>query len=183
MRRRLPGDQLYIDPEECIDCQACEPVCPWDAPLRDSDVPALFEDDIALNALVLNHKDQFVVPAHTDKPQPTPTRSPPTEPSGHDARHGIYGRCASDQWSDVGSGPAAGGTRRDRMSVPNAGARQRSERSERRGRIATFVATFIEGASCSHPSFGVRCLPAHNAERSAAAGDRHTSEVTLERRT
>jgi uncharacterized Fe-S center protein len=22
-------NQLYIDPEECIDCQACEPVCPW----------------------------------------------------------------------------------------------------------------------------------------------------------
>ena len=21
-------NQLYIDPEECIDCQACEPVCP-----------------------------------------------------------------------------------------------------------------------------------------------------------
>jgi ferredoxin len=20
--------QLYIDPDECIDCQACEPVCP-----------------------------------------------------------------------------------------------------------------------------------------------------------
>jgi ferredoxin len=64
--------QLYIDPEECIDCQACEPVCPWEAPLRDSDVPAAFEDDIALNALVLKHKQQFVVPAHTDKPQPTP---------------------------------------------------------------------------------------------------------------
>lgn len=43
-----------------------------EAPLRDGDVPLEFEDDIALNALVLEHKDQFVVPAHTDKPQPTP---------------------------------------------------------------------------------------------------------------
>jgi ferredoxin len=68
---RFPN-QLYIDPEECIDCQACEPVCPWEAPLRDSDVPGLFEDDIALNALVLEFKEHFVVPAHTDKPQPTP---------------------------------------------------------------------------------------------------------------
>src|ERR671919_400876 len=42
-------NQLYIDPEECIDCQACEPVCPWEAPLCDTDVPAAFEDDIALN--------------------------------------------------------------------------------------------------------------------------------------
>jgi ferredoxin len=69
---RFPN-QLYIDPEECIDCQACEPVCPWwGAPLRDSDVPVVFEEDIALNAVVLEHKEQFVVPAHIDKPQPTP---------------------------------------------------------------------------------------------------------------
>ena len=25
------GKQLYIDPEECIDCGACEPECPVDA--------------------------------------------------------------------------------------------------------------------------------------------------------
>ena len=25
---RFPGVQLYIDPERCIDCNACAPVCP-----------------------------------------------------------------------------------------------------------------------------------------------------------
>ena len=28
---KLDGLQLYIDPEECIDCHACVPVCPPDA--------------------------------------------------------------------------------------------------------------------------------------------------------
>ena len=31
--------QLYIDPEECIDCGACEPVCPVDAIFMDEEVP------------------------------------------------------------------------------------------------------------------------------------------------
>jgi ferredoxin len=66
-------NQLYIDPEECIDCQACEPVCPWEAPLSDVEVPAAFEDDIALNASIVACKDKFRVPRHTDRPQPAPS--------------------------------------------------------------------------------------------------------------
>jgi len=30
---------LYIHPEECIDCGACEPVCPVDAIFMDEEVP------------------------------------------------------------------------------------------------------------------------------------------------
>ena len=33
------GLQLYIDPEECIDCAACEPVCPVEAIYAEEDVP------------------------------------------------------------------------------------------------------------------------------------------------
>jgi NAD-dependent dihydropyrimidine dehydrogenase PreA subunit len=33
------ADQLYIHPEECIDCDACEPVCPVDAIFAEADVP------------------------------------------------------------------------------------------------------------------------------------------------
>ena len=36
------SNQLYIDPDDCIDCQACEPVCPWEAPLRETQVPPVF---------------------------------------------------------------------------------------------------------------------------------------------
>jgi ferredoxin len=40
---------LYIHPEECIDCGACEPVCPVDAILMDEEVPDKWQDFIAYN--------------------------------------------------------------------------------------------------------------------------------------
>ena len=36
---KLEGKQLYIDPEECIDCGACEPECPVEAIFEESEVP------------------------------------------------------------------------------------------------------------------------------------------------
>ncbi len=45
------GDQmLYIDPQECIDCDACVPVCPVEAIFPDIDVPHQWQDFIQLNA-------------------------------------------------------------------------------------------------------------------------------------
>lgn len=41
---------LYIHPDECIDCGACEPVCPVEAISYESDVPARWEDFIDDNA-------------------------------------------------------------------------------------------------------------------------------------
>lgn len=35
----LDGKMLYIDPEECIDCGACEPVCPVEAIFAEDEVP------------------------------------------------------------------------------------------------------------------------------------------------
>ena len=37
--QRLTAVQLYIDPELCIDCGACEPVCPVSAIFLDDDLP------------------------------------------------------------------------------------------------------------------------------------------------
>jgi NAD-dependent dihydropyrimidine dehydrogenase PreA subunit len=42
--------QLYIDPDECIDCGACEPECPVNAIFPEDDVPAEWRDYIARNA-------------------------------------------------------------------------------------------------------------------------------------
>jgi ferredoxin len=42
--------QLYINPDECIDCGACEPECPVNAIFPEDDVPAEWHDFIALNA-------------------------------------------------------------------------------------------------------------------------------------
>lgn len=41
---------LYIDPDECIDCDACVSECPVDAIHLDEDVPPHWHDYIALNA-------------------------------------------------------------------------------------------------------------------------------------
>ena len=48
---------LYIDPDECIDCGACEPACPVTAIFADDDLP---EDQAAyaeINVLWFQDKD------------------------------------------------------------------------------------------------------------------------------
>lgn len=45
------GEQmLYIDAEECIDCEACVPECPVEAIFLDDNVPAEWRGFIELNA-------------------------------------------------------------------------------------------------------------------------------------
>jgi ferredoxin len=41
---------LYINPTECIDCDACVPECPVEAIYEESDVPEGQEDYIEINA-------------------------------------------------------------------------------------------------------------------------------------
>ncbi|MCH8125909.1 ferredoxin family protein [candidate division KSB1 bacterium] len=43
------GEMLYIHPEECIDCGACEPECPVEAIFPEEDVPEDQEKYIAIN--------------------------------------------------------------------------------------------------------------------------------------
>lgn len=40
---------LVINPDECIDCAACEPACPANAIVRDVDLPAAAADFLLLN--------------------------------------------------------------------------------------------------------------------------------------
>lgn len=47
---RFPGIQMFIDPDECVDCGACLPECPADAIYLDRDVPDAHQEDIARNA-------------------------------------------------------------------------------------------------------------------------------------
>jgi ferredoxin len=44
------SDQLYIHPDECIDCGACEPECPVTAIFPEEDVPTEQLAFIKLNA-------------------------------------------------------------------------------------------------------------------------------------
>ena len=48
------GDRmLYIQPEECVDCGACEPVCPQEAIYHEEEVPE------ELSAFVAGNRDFF----------------------------------------------------------------------------------------------------------------------------
>lgn len=47
---QLAGIQLYIDPDVCIDCGACEPECPVEAIFDEDDLPSKWEKFIDLNA-------------------------------------------------------------------------------------------------------------------------------------
>jgi NAD-dependent dihydropyrimidine dehydrogenase PreA subunit len=41
---------LYVDPEECIDCGACEPVCPVEAIFEEAAVPDKWKHYNKINA-------------------------------------------------------------------------------------------------------------------------------------
>jgi ferredoxin len=41
---------LYIDPNECIDCEACVPECPVEAIFHETNVPGRWVEYIQLNA-------------------------------------------------------------------------------------------------------------------------------------
>jgi ferredoxin len=65
-------DMLYISPDECIDCAACEPACPWEAIFEADAVPEPLKADIELNARCDGERDAFEVATNTEQPQPTP---------------------------------------------------------------------------------------------------------------
>src|SRR6202453_5465915 len=46
-----PGERmLYIQPDECVDCGACEPVCPVEAIYYEDDLPEASQDYQRINA-------------------------------------------------------------------------------------------------------------------------------------
>ena len=42
--------QLFINPQECIDCGACEPECPVEAIFEESALPAEWKEFTEINA-------------------------------------------------------------------------------------------------------------------------------------
>ena len=55
------GRSLYIHPDECVDCGACEPVCPVEAIYYEDDLPAAWtpylDDNAAFFSEVLDGRD------------------------------------------------------------------------------------------------------------------------------
>jgi ferredoxin len=60
-------DMLYIDPDECIDCGACEPECPVEAIYEESDLPDEMKKWIEINA-----QKAPDLPVITEKVDPLP---------------------------------------------------------------------------------------------------------------
>jgi NAD-dependent dihydropyrimidine dehydrogenase PreA subunit len=60
--------KLYIDPDECIDCGACEPVCPVTAIFAEDDVPDSQKEYIELDAKW--YKDPEAVRARINELKP-----------------------------------------------------------------------------------------------------------------
>ena len=48
---------LYIDPDECIDCGACEPECPVNAIFTEESLPAEWQRYTEVNALWYRDRD------------------------------------------------------------------------------------------------------------------------------
>jgi NAD-dependent dihydropyrimidine dehydrogenase PreA subunit len=59
---------LYIDPDECIDCGACEPACPVTAIFAEDDVPDGMKEYTGLNAQW--YKDKAAVRAKVNQLKP-----------------------------------------------------------------------------------------------------------------
>jgi NAD-dependent dihydropyrimidine dehydrogenase PreA subunit len=68
---------LYIHPDECVDCGACEPVCPVEAIYYEDDLPAEQHPFLADNA-------RFFA-------EPLPGRDEPLDSPGGAARTGVVG--------------------------------------------------------------------------------------------
>src|SRR2546429_4424568 len=74
---------LYIDPDECIDCGACEPACPVTAIYAEDDVPDNQKQFIEINALWYKDKAgaRAKVPSARQRPrQPKEAAGPPPPP-------------------------------------------------------------------------------------------------------
>ena len=48
------GRMLYIHPDECVDCGACEPICPVTAIFYEDDMPAEWKNYTPINAEFFN---------------------------------------------------------------------------------------------------------------------------------
>ena len=70
------ADRLYINPQTCIDCDACVPECPVEAIFSEATLPEQYADWLELNAEAENYpiisvkKEALYGPGCTG-PQPT----------------------------------------------------------------------------------------------------------------
>ena len=75
------GRALYIHPDECVDCGACEPVCPVEAIFYEDDLPDEWSDYLSDNAaffeeILAGRDDALGSPGGAAKVGPVPADAP-----------------------------------------------------------------------------------------------------------
>nr|VFJ43796.1 MAG: ferredoxin [Candidatus Kentron sp. DK]VFJ49637.1 MAG: ferredoxin [Candidatus Kentron sp. DK] len=65
--------QLVIDPDECIDCAACEAECPVEAICAEDDVPDAYKDAVEFNARESARLRAEGIEPITEQKKPLPT--------------------------------------------------------------------------------------------------------------
>lgn len=65
------ANQLFIHPDECIDCTNCEPACPWKAIFEEDEVPSLLAVSIEENRAIMDDIGSFEVAKVKKQPAPT----------------------------------------------------------------------------------------------------------------
>jgi ferredoxin len=60
---------LFIDPDHCIDCDACLPECPVEAIFYEDNVPDVWKDYVALN-----REMAAICPSISERKQPLANR-------------------------------------------------------------------------------------------------------------
>ena len=61
---------LYINPEICIDCEACVPECPVEAIFHEDDVPDEFQNYIEINQQMTDEDRDNPLPNITERKEP-----------------------------------------------------------------------------------------------------------------
>ena len=63
------GRMLVIDPDECIDCGACEPECPVNAIFPEDQVPAEWSNYTTIDATWFANRDEARAAVDAAKPR------------------------------------------------------------------------------------------------------------------
>ena len=102
---------LYIQPDECVDCGACEPACPVTAIFYEDDVPAEWKQFTPINAEFFDANVSGLgspEEQHRLVPRPSTTRSSPRGPRFDRSLGGrLPPRVAGDEHLERRSAPGA----------------------------------------------------------------------------
>ena len=102
------GRMLYIHPDECVDCGACEPVCPVEAIFYEDDLPEKWRDYTRPMSTSSTTSARRAAPRR--RVRPTTTRSgsrtcrPSSTPSRQRARRYVAGRSIVATTAVTGAG-------------------------------------------------------------------------------